>query len=240
MFTAAVTCPQGHSHAGVRADRGRLLAKADTAKPARSAAQQAIQDAQRAWLAEVVQQTGLSPTQLARRVGVSDTTLSRFLNNVDYRGVLNPLTVQQISEFAGVAGPGAALAPDTTGSVRSFREEGRPFLAEPGDPRQRAVEALIGGRKSAFAWVMRTDILALAGVRSGDVLIVDQAVPAHDGDVVCAQIERGLGATTVFRIYQAPNLVAAAFDALAARPEPVDGRRVRIAGVMTDLVRGRT
>jgi SOS-response transcriptional repressor LexA len=87
---------------------------------------------------------------------------------------------------------------------------------------------------------MRSDLLQLAGVRAGDVLIVDMSLAPRDGDVVVAQQEIGAGARTLIRLWQQPNLVAAALDPTAARPLAVDGETIRIAGVMTDLLRCRS
>lgn len=57
--------------------------------------------------------------------------------------------------------------------------------------------------------------------------------------MVCAQIESGFGARTIFRLYRPPMLVAASVDPMAPKPEIIDGERVRVVGVMIGLVRAR-
>lgn len=197
---------------------------------------EAIRHAQRQWLETAVRARGESASQIAKAAGVSDTTVTRFLNNPNYQGLLNPLTVQRISEYTGIAGPGAE---EGAQPMRSFREEAMPFRAEAGDKHADAVTALIGSRTHAYAMVMKSTALELAGVRPGDIMIIDPLVPPADGDVVCAQLEEGMGAMTVFRIFQMPNIVGASFDPRAVRPETINGTTRRIIGVMTDLVRRR-
>lgn len=128
-----------------------------------------------------------------------------------------------------------------TDSTYGVREEGARYDPSGSkDLHKDIVEKLLGSNPNASAWMIKSDVLALKGVRAGDIIIIDQSVEPRSGDVVCAQIEEGLRAKTVFRIYQPPNLVGAAFDPSAVRAEAVDGERVRIAGVMTELLRHRT
>jgi SOS-response transcriptional repressor LexA len=232
MYQASTAISQMHIPVGFPADRSRHLPRATSAK---THTREAIRRAQREWLQAAVRARGESPSQIAKAAGVSDTTVTRFLNNPAYEGVLNPLTVQRISEYTGIAGPGAE---EVERPMRGFREEAVPFLAE-GDDQATAVAALIAGRPHAYAMVMRSTALELAGVKPGDVMIIDPLVIPMDGDVVCAQLEEGMGATTVYRIFQMPNIVGAAFDPRAVRPESINGTTRRIVGVMTDLVRKR-
>lgn len=197
---------------------------------------EAIRAAQRDWLREVLRKTGETASQLAKEVGVSDTTLTRFLNKEDYSGTLAPVTIARIAEHAGVNTPGAGAQP----APRGFREDGAPWAGpEAGDGLGGVIAALLRHRPDAHPWVMKSDALALEGVRPGDIMIIDMVETPRAGEVVCAQIEQGLGAVTVFRVYRPPYLVAAAYDPTAYPPEIVDGERVRIAGVMTDMLRGR-
>lgn len=222
-----------HIAAGFNAGRSRHLARST----AKSNTREAIRRAQRQWLEAAVRTRGESASQIAKAAGVSDTTVTRFLNNPNYSGVLTPLTVQRISDYTGLAGPGVEESAER--SVRAFREEATPYQAETGDSHAAAVTALLAGRAHAYAMVMRSTVLELAGVRPGDIMIIDPLVTPADGDVVCAQLEDGLGATTVFRLFQMPNLVGATFDPRAVRPESVNGTTRRIVGVMTDLIRRR-
>jgi hypothetical protein len=107
-----------------------------------------------------------------------------------------------------------------------------------------AIQSIVAGivreRANAHAWVMKSDVLTLAGVRPGDVLIFESGLEARDGDIVRAQVENESGgADTVVRLFRPPNLIGAGVDPSAAPIETVDGERVRIAGVMTELFRPR-
>lgn len=199
----------------------------------------AVRSAQIGWLDGVLARSGWSLSRLAKESGVSDTTLTRFRNSASYTGRLSPDVVAKIVARTGVPGPDTpGLEAMPTRGAQALREEAARWVADvdgPSDP----VAAALAGRADASAWVMKSDILALSGIRAGDVLIIDQSVEARDGDIVCAQQEVGLGARTLFRLWQYPNLVAASFDPTAEKPLQVDGRHVYIVGVMTDLIRRR-
>lgn len=232
MFQATTGISRMHIPVGSITDRSRHLAR----RQPKTDTREAIRHAQRQWLEATVRARGESASQIAKAAGVSDTTVTRFLNNTAYKGVLNPLTVQRISDYTGIAGPGVQ---DEGHPLRSFREEAVPYVAEADAGSAAAVAALLAGRPHAYAMVMQSTALELAGVRLGDIMIIDPSVSATDGDVVCALIEEGKGATMVYRIFQMPNIVGASFDPRAVRPESINGTTRRIVGVMTDLVRRR-
>jgi hypothetical protein len=210
-----------------------------TSKP-KTDTKEAIRRQQRAWLEEVLEATGKTASRLADDIGIHDTTLTRFLNNPDYRGIISPMTIARIAEHTGFPPPGMVQSIAQPSAAMGFREDAvRYELTEETKPSRALLLTLMEGRPNASAWLIKTDALLLAGVRPGDLAVIDMAVPPRDGDVVIAQIEQGTGARTVFRIFKAPNLIGATFDPTAIRPEPVDGERVRIAGVMTELVRRR-
>ncbi len=199
----------------------------------RTGAKSVLRQAQRDWLEEVIRSTGLRASPLAKKLGISDSTLTRFLNDPDYGGTLHPMTVQAISEFSGIAGPGA-IAPASPG----LREDGVPFeisMARPDDP----VFAAIGQRRGTHPWIVKSDALLQAGVRPGDVIIIDPTVQPRDGDVVCCQFEEGATARTVFRLYFKPFVMGASPDPADNRPELVNDTTRRIVGVMTDMIRRR-
>ena len=103
------------------------------------------------------------------------------------------------------------------------------------------LDAALKDRADAYPWIMKSGVLALAGIRPGDVLIFETGIEAHDGDIVRAQVENdGGGADTVVRLFRPPNLVGAGIDPTLTPIETVDGERVRIAGVMTELIRFRS
>jgi SOS-response transcriptional repressor LexA len=209
-------------------------------KQSRSETREAIRTAQLQWVEQLKQLTGKSISGIARDAGLATTTLTE-LTNPKKKGTLSPLTIQALTESTGIQPPFPTSGAATSVPMPEIHEEGALYVpSETETALRQAVDVLIAGRTDAHPWVMNTDILALAGIRKGDIVVIDQSLTARDGDVVCAQIEVGLGAQTVFRLYQAPNLVGASFDPNAVRAEPVNGTRVRIVGVMTDLLRSRS
>jgi hypothetical protein len=207
------------------------------ARPAKRDTKEVIRQAQRAWLSDVLAETKKTASQIADEAGVSDTTLTRFLNNPDYVGTLSPMTVERISEHVGIPGPGYISVSAPT--ARRPRDEAVRIAWDSEAIKNPKLAALIDDRFQPEVWTIQNDFLALAGVRQGDIVVIDKDVQARDGDIVCAQIENGSGPRTVFRMFQMPNLVGASFDPQAVRPEPIDGRRVRVVGVVTDLLRQR-
>lgn len=63
------------------------------------------QEAQRRWLRAVLAQTGWLPTQLARKAGVTPSTINRFLNDEKVTHSLSLPTLKKISEASGIAIP---------------------------------------------------------------------------------------------------------------------------------------
>jgi hypothetical protein len=124
---------------------------------------------------------------------------------------------------------------------QGFQQDAARYIIDDKDEIYRdALSALLRGRPSAYPWTMKSSVLSMSGVRPGDILIFDAGVEPRSGDVVRAQIEDDFGgAKTVVRLYQPPNLIGAHADPSSVPIETVDNERVRIAGVLTDLVRRR-
>lgn len=207
-------------------------------KTSRREARDSVRERQVNWVKSLPELTGKSLSRLAKEAGFANSTLTRFVKSSS-EGLLSPATIQAIAEKAHVDPPVGSIA---TTALAGFREDGVPYTAAmaAADGTKPAVNALIAGRADASAFFMKSDVLALTGIRKGDVLIIDMAATPHQGDIVCVQVESGHSAKTIFRIFQPPHLlVGAAFDPGAVRPEIIDGVRVRIAGVMTELLRRR-
>ena len=75
-------------------------------------------DAAIAYVAALVRETGLDLTNLARRAGISSTTLTRFHNDPGYTNSLSARTLKKLSDASGVplpaslgGAPGAMTAP---------------------------------------------------------------------------------------------------------------------------------
>lgn len=209
------------------------------AKP-KSTARADVRDTQRAWLRQIVRDTGKSLTQIAAEAHVSHTTLTRF-DRPEYAGTLNTLTVQQIAEAMGVEPPKGINPAETPVRRMGPQRDAEPFAANDETDPHGAVKALIGNRPGAAPFRMKTRALELRGYLVGDVLIVDVNAMPREGDIVCAQVYDFAGnAETVMRVYEKLVLTAATLDPELQKPLFVDGERVAVMGVVTDLVRTRS
>src|SRR5690348_9495009 len=79
-------------------------------------------DAAIAYVDALVRETGLDLTNLARRAGVSSTTLTRFHNDPRYTNSLSARTLKKLSDVTGVPlppnlGGAAASGPLANGSL---------------------------------------------------------------------------------------------------------------------------
>lgn len=190
----------------------------------------------RRWLVDLLARTGDTPTSLARKSGIAQTTLTRFLGDADGDGPM--LTLRTISKIAHATGSSPegfeAPAPDLrqTGFAENDGEPIRAPDAMPSDLRE-AISALTRGQSAADPWTIKTHALVHAGLLPGDIVIVDLGLTARPGDVVCAQHYSWAqgSAETIFRIYEPPYLVAASSDPELRRPLVVDDERVIIKGV---------
>lgn len=193
---------------------------------------------QRDWLADVLEQLGITATELARRADLNPTTLTRFLNADNERGhELSRRTVRKIENAIAVAS-----RPQRSGIVGFAETEAEQYAAEAiDDPLDNAVRAMLAGRNGRSAWRLAVDELEAIGLRRGDVVVVDQNETPAPGDIVCAQVyDRPTGgARTVFRLYEPPYLVSGSMQRNARRPIVVDNANAIIMGVMIGSVSPR-
>ena len=223
-----------HIASGIPAYGSRMVGR----KPNRSKEQVEVQTRQRAWLGEVLTTTKLKPSQLADQAGVSDTTLTRLLNNPEYKGTLSQITIDRIKETFNVPGPEEYAS--SRRAVFGFSE------AERLDVRRlvqqelgRIVTAILHGRQHVEPWRLRTSALEMAGYLPGDVVFVDHGAEARPHDAVCAQVtdfNRG-AAETIWRLFDPPFLVAASHERAAYKPLLIDNERVQVRGVIVDSYR---
>jgi hypothetical protein len=237
MFTETHSRDAVHKPVRIHADRGRLLARQDK----RSEAKKTVQARQRAWLGQVLDAVQMKPSQLAVGASVSDTTLTRLLNNPDYSGTLSPETIERIKKTYKVPGP-EEYDSSRRSKLIGFAEATRFDLR--GEKRDLAaiVSSIINSRSNVEAWRLKTMALEEAGYLPGDIVFVMQLAAGEHAtpqDAVCAVVnDRKSGSVeTIWRIYDPPYLVGAAQDRTAYKPLPVDGDHVRIAGVIRESFR---
>jgi hypothetical protein len=204
----------------------------DTALPR---ADQETSRLHREYVRLVVERTGKPPTRIAKDLEIAPSTLTRLLKEPDSStATLHARTLRKLQDYSGIA-PLFGGDPAAQAAVRGFREDAVPFDAGGADPAlSAALKALIGGRKAADPWTIRTRALERIGFMPGDVVIVDLGRKPESGDAVCAQVydwRRGT-AETVMRLYEPPYLVAASLDEGLRRPLVVDDEQVIIKGVV--------
>lgn len=209
------------------------------AKLTRSEAKRVLQDRQRAWLQWVIMQTGKRPAQIGREAEVSDTPLTRLLNNPDYPGTLSELTVERITSQLGVPGPAEYLGPrKQSGADVPEREAELLGLDQLSDRAKNALGLLGEGRQGIESWRLMTACLEGAGYFPGDLMLLDPNAPPNTGDAVCGIVRDG-EPELVWRLYDPPFLVAQPGRGMAPKPLLVDGDRVKLRGVVIASLRPR-
>jgi len=200
------------------------------------------------WLKTIMAERQEKPTAWARRAGIAQSTLTRFLANDD-APMLSTRTLSKLAHAANTTPPFEILpssSPPVSRPAGLEDAEGHHYTAPEDSNLERAILALIGDRETADPWELNTWALSQLGYVPGDIVIVDLGRKAEPGDIVCAQDHQwGRGRTaTIFRLYEPPYLVAATTRPELAdrlrKPLLVDNDRVIIMGVVTDSVRRPT
>lgn len=171
-------------------------------------------DAAIAYVAALVRETGLDLTNLARRAGVSSTTLTRFHNDPGYTNSLSARTLKKLSDATGVPLP--ANLGGAPGSMTGA-QGGLNGLAvpQPGPRDLPVVGHVRGGQQGYFfdnglvqsyaerPWFLLGQSNAYAvyvndgsmepAMRHGQLVYVSPAVPPTPGDDVVIQLTDGQG-----------------------------------------------
>jgi SOS-response transcriptional repressor LexA len=191
-----------------------------------------------------------SLASLAREAGLSNTTI---LHALRHGNAPNSSTIDKIKEvtglnydetvaFAGDAKPPEERPrrpPDRPAHPGFSESDVAPWVGKPDAPETQRVEEmadfLTKGRGGRDVWRVGTRAMILAGYDAGDFILVDQHAAPAAGDVVIGQVsDFELGsATTLLRRYDPPVLAAASTDPADWTPHVVDGRNVKIMGVVT-------
>jgi SOS-response transcriptional repressor LexA len=170
-----------------------------------------------AYVDALVRETGLDLTNLARRAGVSSTTLTRFHNDPGYTNSLSARTLKKLSDATGIplpaslggGGAGAMTAPGAQGAINGMAvpQAGPRDLPVVGHARgghegyffdnglvQSYAERpwFLLGQSSAYA-VYVNDGSMEPVLRHGQLVYVSPAVPPTPGDDVVVQLTDGQG-----------------------------------------------
>lgn len=171
-------------------------------------------DAAIAYVDALVRETGLDLTNLARRAGVSSTTLTRFHNDPRYTNSLSARTLKKLSDVTGVPlppnlGGAPASAPLSNGvlSAQAVPQPGPRDLPVVGHARggqegyffdNGLVESYVErpwfllGQSNAYAVYVNDGSMDPA-LRHGQLVYVSPTVPPTPGDDVVIQLNDGQG-----------------------------------------------
>jgi len=189
------------------------------------------QEAIAEWLGQVAKMTNKSLTQIARKAGVNQTTVTRaYKNPENYQNVMSTSTIMRIVNEHKVPPPPLP----GFGQAVGFAE---PEVIPIEDPDLRGDDLT----PDQYAIEVNTRAMMDAGYMPGDMMLVDMAETPRDGDAVIAQNydnQQGT-AETVFRRFKPPHLVAISPDHDQFEPLYVDGKKVMIVGVVVKSWRCR-
>jgi transcriptional regulator with XRE-family HTH domain len=189
----------------------------------------------------LLEKTGWSRAELAKRAGLDPTTLSRFLSSGDVIYQLRGSTIRRLELVSGIAF-GESPSSNSEPLVGFSEVEVIPFSVVNDHNIMAAFEALHPGAINKDIWVLRSRALELVGYRPGDLIQIKLDIAPLRGDVVCAQVydEVKSRAQTVFRIYAPPILASATTDLGLGTPYSLDDNRVVVKGVVVAMLRTRT
>lgn len=181
----------------------------------------------RQWLDRIAEANGgISPTEIARSIGVSPSTITRQIKpGWTRRPSLDIL--RRLSQTFCIPIPASLIGqqenygfaePDVVPVTYAEDEENEGFEANLSD------------------WQIKSPALAAMGCMPGDIARFDARIKPVSGDIVIAQVYRinAMGAETVMRLFMPPFLVAAEIGAPSIKPVEIDpaGERVVIMGTL--------
>jgi phage repressor protein C with HTH and peptisase S24 domain len=190
-------------------------------------------DAAIAYVDGLVRETGLDLTNLARRAGVSSTTLTRFHNDPGYTNSLSARTLQKLSDATGIplpaslgGAPGAMTVPQGSLNGVAIPRSGPRDLPVVGHARggqegyffdNGLIESyaerpwFLLGQSNAYA-VYVNDGSMEPVLRHGQLVYVSPAVPPSPGDDVVVQLTDGQGLIKRLQRRTARHLVLEQFN----------------------------
>jgi 8-oxo-dGTP pyrophosphatase MutT (NUDIX family) len=198
----------------------------------------------RRWLLEVIEETGLKATPLAKEAGLAPSTLLRALDP-DHPGSLENRSIEKIVQRFGVA------PPQLFRSVRPSERPAHGLSFGEYAINQRVGREVIPLNREEFPelksndlqtiWEIKTDILEAFGYWSGDVLVSDPLEQPRERDVVIAAIadRQGKREELILRIFDPPYLITPYHFTSTRKPLLVDNDRVSIFGVIVKSLRIR-
>lgn len=199
----------------------------------------------RRWVESNAERMRLTPTGLAKELGMTVSRLTKFMYDPAYKPTLKPDAVRRLEEHFEEPVPAETGFPSTL--RRGLSEaEAVPYTFDGRDSASHlAVLSVVADSNARAPFQIRSRALELRGLAPGDIAIVDLNAAPSDGDVVCAQIydvRRGT-AQTVFRLWHRAGglavLTAATMDRSVEKPVVVDDDTVSVRGIVIHTVSSR-
>tara|TARA_R110002074_G_scaffold21173_2_gene66070 strand:- start:5103 stop:5726 length:624 start_codon:yes stop_codon:yes gene_type:complete len=190
-----------------------------------------LRDQSREWLLRVSESTGWSINAIAKRAGVSVANLNKLVNQPDFPHPMSETVKIKIARATGQPLPGNDPQPTPTAQKPGLKEpEAKPYMVQPTERT---------GKNGADWWEIGTDLLDSEGILKGDLVEVDLNAAPKPNDCVIAQMTVGTDkqTVTIFRKFEPPMLTCHTTARNYPRPEYVDGERIIIMGVVTEVRR---
>jgi len=188
------------------------------------------------WVQNILDESGLSATELAKRATIATSTITRMFEP-DWSGRMRDTTIKAIAEAANTRPPGAVL-PEPKGFEDSKAEAYvAPDALAASSPTMQSLSGKDGAAVTML--ILQSDSLTGAGLLPGDRLIVDLNKTPRAGDVVVAQSYdwRHGTAETIVRIYEPPYLISHSLAPRPQKPLMVDNDAIIIKGVVIHQAR---
>ena len=201
---------------------------------------------QREWITHLVEATGLSLTALARKAGVHDSTLTRFMNSPNAHYALSNRTTDLLAQTFHVPfGQRMTMVGDVIGFEESDTFASTYQADEVSPCAVDSIKDLMVSKiietlsdETLEAWKLNSPVLAVAGYNVGDFFILSRTTTPAPQDLVIIQHGDRNAPSYAARIYLPPFIVTAGYEPPAAMPELIDTRRMRVIGTVVVVIRG--
>jgi AcrR family transcriptional regulator len=201
-----------------------------------------LHTSQVAALSDLLVRHGIKATTLAKRAGVSPSTVTRKLADSDV-SVFDAPTWAKLFRAVGEEAPSFGGSTPSARIVDDRRDVVALSLDDVGNDIEVAVRAFISGRPHLSAWVLNTRALDALGYFPGDIVVVNDVREPRHGEMVVANLldwQRANGARAVLRLFHSTQLLAASSDPKLIVPIPIHPDWVVIKGVVEMMFRRTT
>lgn len=199
-----------------------------------------LHTSQVAALSELLARHQIKATTLAKRAGVSPSTVTRKMGNDDV-SVFDAPTWAKLFRAVGEDPPNVSRSVPAIARPLDDRRDVIPMpLDNTGTETEIAVNAFVAGRPHLSAWILNTRALDALGYFPGDILVLDAAREPRNGEMVVANLmdwQRANGARSVFRLFHSTHLLSASSDPTLVAPIPIHPDWVVIKGVVDMMFR---